>query len=478
MLGIDLPFANLSSETPDSDDFIADNYGFSWIVPPIGSNWSRNSCLGVCTSLISQADADTCAAIANLTCLVPDWGVCPDCDTNTGNGTSGPPIIPRTGVPGQVFYNRTTQCTALCPDGLPFTYQVAAGIFASTSQALADSMASSFACSLASRLKVCLGTVNVKACVGSFYQSVLTATSPTKVTFQIVGGSLPPGLSMGPNFVNDQEAFNQVKIDGIPTAGGNYDFTVRVVNTVGNFMQKTFTIRVMQITPTALPVAKYQQAYFNQMNVTGGIGPYTWSLAGPPAPLLPLGLTMDASGLVNGNAQAAGNFQFVAIVRDSTGQECQQGCSIQVVGVCNTAVNGTNACTGDPSKTASASVPADRYCQPPGGSQFIVDGQASADLINQLGAQLAAQGCACYWTVDYASRSVIVHGACAVIFDVRDYPSMTPIAPPHLFSVTAGTSPFNFSQAYKNLGLGFLNGQFAILPPSGPVIYFQYAGGP
>jgi hypothetical protein len=53
--------------------------------------------------------------------------------------------------------------------------------------------------------------------------------------WSISGGSLPPGLSLNP--------VNAI-LSGIPTAAGNYSFTIRVTADDGQFSEKLFALRV------------------------------------------------------------------------------------------------------------------------------------------------------------------------------------------------------------------------------------------
>lgn len=395
-LGEEFPFANLSSETPDSNPYLGEWYGFAWRFPSLGSNWSTNSCLGMCTSEVSQADADLCAVIANLQCIIPDWGTGAT-DTAGGGGggiaQSGPPIIPAPFIRRTVFFNNLQQCNYGCPDGLPFIYQVGAGLIAAPTQQEADAMAFAYACNLARINRLCLSDLTLNACINQAVSSNLTVTGRGPVTFQIVAGALPPGLSL------TQTGQKTARISGSPTASGNYSFTVKVQNAAGNFMQKTYTIHVLEITNAGtLPNGTKAAAYSYQFAANGGVAPYVFSgdstIGIPPA-----GLSLSASGLLSGTPTANGNYTFGVKVRDAQGAQCSFTCRL-MIGSCNVEIHGFAACPGDPSRVASITIPQGTYCED---TQQAADDRASRELFNALQQSLRGQGCACYVTLTESS---------------------------------------------------------------------------
>lgn len=382
----DNPFANLTSENPDREVWLGDNYGWSYYFPNLGSNWTRNSCLGVCKSLISQADADLCAALNNILCAVDDSGTCAEADCPPG-GPPGVPGGPPT-IPGRVYYNSVQSCTVNCPDGLPFRYQVAAGMFATPSnQALVDQMAYSYACRLATERLVCLSDLTrTNGCAGSFFTGKITARAPTGCSFSITSGTLPPGLNLF------QESPKVIRIEGTPTSGGNYVFSIRATDTLLNYMEKSFEIKIIEILNAgALPNTSTGDAYVYQFAASGGTEPYTWSAAGSPYLPWPDGITIEPSGLVGGSATTNGNYSFGIVVTDANGQSCVKSCTM-IVGTCNNATSGTGFCPGDPSKVSSAAIPENTYCE---NTQGEADARANREMLAQIRAGLAAQGCVC-----------------------------------------------------------------------------------
>jgi hypothetical protein len=63
-------------------------------------------------------------------------------------------------------------------------------------------------------------------------------TSALTVTYSVVAGSLPPGLTLS------AISSNRAKISGIPTALGSYTFTLRATNTYAS-VDKAFTIIIV-----------------------------------------------------------------------------------------------------------------------------------------------------------------------------------------------------------------------------------------
>jgi hypothetical protein len=66
---------------------------------------------------------------------------------------------------------------------------------------------------------------------------------------------------------------------------------------------------LMQVTSLTLPPAHVGMAYTTQLTGTGGVLPYTWSLA-PASPALPSGLTLAANGVLSGTPTATGISYF------------------------------------------------------------------------------------------------------------------------------------------------------------------------
>lgn len=298
------PFANLSAEAPDQDIYIGRNTGWDENTPPIGSTWGSLGCTSFCQSTISQEDADLCAARQQIDCTV-NGGT----NGEGGGGGGGGGWRDPQGRPYSLFYNHRENCSVLCPDGLSFNFGFAAGQILALSQAQADAIAQSFACINGQKQRLCMNEIQTSACVGEFYADTIdTDGGAPPLVFTVVSGSLPPGLGF------EQNDNFSVDISGTPTTAGSYSFTVQVVDKLGNFMRKTYSMEVVGITnsPTQGQVGV---AYSFQYTAAGGTSPYTFAITSGS---LPAGLSMSTSGLITGTPTTSGVTAFTVKVTDST----------------------------------------------------------------------------------------------------------------------------------------------------------------
>ncbi len=281
----DSPIANLTSEAPDAFAYLSESFTDSTkqLITKIGIPWTATGCLGLCTSTISQADADLCAENQVAQCQVGQ---------NPGT---------------QLFTNNSQSCTQFCPDGLPFTYTVPAGLFLSQSQSVADAQAEAVACQLAAARKICLGTIRDTACKGTAYSSQITRTGGTApFAWEIYSGVPPQGIDI------DQ---NGLLSGTVLASGGNYTFTVRVTAADGSFQQKEYSIQVMSIdSGSPLPLGQTGTPYIYNLLTSGGVSPLSFQIIDGT---LPSGMTLDEqTGVISGTPTVNGTFSFTVMVQD------------------------------------------------------------------------------------------------------------------------------------------------------------------
>jgi len=158
--------------------------------------------------------------------------------------------------------------------------------------------------------------------VSTSYSVNITATggvSPYTFSLDASSSALPAGLSIASNST-------MATISGTPTAAGttnNIIIDVKDSEQPGVIQKMTYSITIsaagVSITTTSpLPGATLSSAYNTQLTATGGVLPYTWSLATGSA--LPAGLTLNSaspSATISGTPTATGTFQFTVKVTDS-----------------------------------------------------------------------------------------------------------------------------------------------------------------
>lgn len=134
--------------------------------------------------------------------------------------------------------------------------------------------------------------------------------------FSLVGGSLPPGLTIS----------QTGKISGVPNSAsaGSYNFTLLVQDANGleatqSFNLVIFTGATMAITTTGLAPGQVGQTYQAILTANFGNPPYTFSLQ---TGTLPPGITLDPNGTVAGvpGASSQGAYTFTIKATDAQGQ--------------------------------------------------------------------------------------------------------------------------------------------------------------
>ncbi|HEU4505588.1 MAG TPA: Ig domain-containing protein [Nitrospira sp.] len=211
-------------------------------------------------------------------------------------------------LPGGLNLNQTTGVisgTPLAPAGTSsFTVRVADAAGQDDTQAL------SITVNLANP-PVITTTTLPGGTVGQVYSQTLQVTGGIGIlTWTLSGGSLPAMLSLSPDGV----------ISGTPTNTGTANFTVRVTDTLNQFDTQSLSIAVsaaLAITTDSLPAAREGDSYRRTLQRSGGVAPFTWSVAPP----LPDGLNLNPStGEITGTPATGteGTYDLTFAVQDSS----------------------------------------------------------------------------------------------------------------------------------------------------------------
>lgn len=155
--------------------------------------------------------------------------------------------------------------------------------------------------------------------VGVAYNQGITAIGGTNVGYawSVVAGALPPGLTLAAGHPT-------AWVQGVPAASGGYGFTVRVIDSDGNFAMQSYTLVIafppLTLSPPALLPANLQQPYSAVISAAGGSGTgFTFAIINGS---LPTGLTITPGPGANratiaGSPTVAGMASFEIEITDS-----------------------------------------------------------------------------------------------------------------------------------------------------------------
>ena len=150
--------------------------------------------------------------------------------------------------------------------------------------------------------------------VGHAYSQTLTATGDEPITWSIITGTLPQGLTLNPN---------TGEISGIPTVANTFNFTVKATNK-GGFDLKQLSIKIEslpvppQITTTTLPNGFVNKPYSQTLAATGS-QPITWLIVSGS---LPAGLLLnETTGLIWGTPTTENVYNFVVSASNVAGSD-------------------------------------------------------------------------------------------------------------------------------------------------------------
>lgn len=297
------------------DKFIGFNWGLWFNIPPIGSSWTQAFCEGICESVVSQRDADLCAARLSLLCaMYSDGG-----GSESGGGIGFPDIHPWlvNGQQVQTFGNESQTCTVRCPDGTSNSYTIVPGTFIARSQQQANNMAHSEACGQAELNRMCIDDISPVLCADPTSSKEpqsfkFTATSALPIRWSANG--LPDNMTLDPD---------TGVVTGNPTTAGDYSVVVTTTNSNGATKTKMVNVGVfgLRLTNQTIPTVGVDHAYSFTLTAVGGTGDVVFSFG---AGSLPGGVTGDDSGNITGTPVAVGTYVIPVTITDTDGDVCDQ----------------------------------------------------------------------------------------------------------------------------------------------------------
>jgi hypothetical protein len=240
-------------------------------------------------------------------------------------GTFVIPDVPTT--PGQPIILQLTGCQSTVSVTLPATAtqaEINAAVNYIIEQvALQQAQCDSFP-EFPFTTSVSLGTFVSAACLNSGFAASISASSTPEsypLSFGIVGGSLPPGISLTSS--SSTVAF----FSGTPTVAGNYTFTLRAVTASGAVGTRTYNIAIGGISTASLATAITGEDYLETLTATGISGTLLWGIAGGS---LPPGLTLNSStGVISGIPTTEDSYPVTFFVQNSF-QQCTRSFTITV----------------------------------------------------------------------------------------------------------------------------------------------------
>jgi len=149
---------------------------------------------------------------------------------------------------------------------------------------------------------------------GAYSATVVASGGVPPFTWTVSSGALPAGLSLGASTTNS------VTITGTPTLVGlSAPFMIHVVDADGDpatSVALTINVSDLAITTTSpLPNGSVSTPYNLQFQASGGIAPYTWTVA--VGSTLPAGLALSGAGLLSGTPTKEATSSFGITVTDN-----------------------------------------------------------------------------------------------------------------------------------------------------------------
>jgi hypothetical protein len=151
---------------------------------------------------------------------------------------------------------------------------------------------------------------------GTAYSQTVVATGFGALTLSVSAGTLPPGLAMSASG----------HITGTPSGpNGASNFTVKVTDSSNPTQSATQALSILinlppapGITPATLPGGNVGTPYNQSVSVTGGLGPYTWSISSGTRPAGVNFTPGTTSATLSGIPTTSTTYNFTVMVTDSS----------------------------------------------------------------------------------------------------------------------------------------------------------------
>jgi hypothetical protein len=163
----------------------------------------------------------------------------------------------------------------------------------------------------------------------------VTGGAGSSYGWQFYSGTPPNGISIG---------YASGIISGTPTQTGTFSFTVGAIDGGYSFQHAyslTILPNILQITTASLSNATVSVAYTNQLQGSGGVTPYIWTIANGSQPLPPA-LTLTTNGLISGVPSAIGVKSFIVRLTDQAAQTVTRSFTLAITPILDTPVWQTN----------------------------------------------------------------------------------------------------------------------------------------
>jgi hypothetical protein len=279
---------------------------------------------------VSATDSEATPSVASQTLTLPTTAPSPLSITTTSlaNATSGTAYSTTLAATGGQSPYKWSLASGSLPTGITLS---TSGVLAGTpsqngtfnfaisatdseaTQAVASQSLSLVVQSAVPALSITTANLS-NATSGTAYSTTLAATGgQSPYTWALASGTLPTGLTLNTT---------SGVLAGTPSQSGTFNFTVSVKDseTTPKVASQSLSLVVqavvpaLSITTAGLSNATSGTAYTTTLAATGGQSPYTWALA---SGTLPIGLTLNAAGVLAGTPSQSGTFNFTVSVKDS-----------------------------------------------------------------------------------------------------------------------------------------------------------------